>query len=153
MKVIKNNKQDFRILKDAKIYELPKCSFNLTARAKRFYKQIGSRLINTGHLKDLDLTLIEILAISLDTYYWATEAIASKNNEEMGSGYVQVFKTGASNITPELVVQKEAFAKIMQLSRSFGLSFKDRHQMAGLFGIDENPDQMKIEFDEFRKQV
>ena len=101
----------------------------MTERAKKIYRHFGKLLLATGRLSKLDLGNLVQLAVAWEKFLWAEKQMAEKNNVDFGSGYVQTFKSGATNITTEFSISEKAQDQILKLSKLFGLSMKDRHGM------------------------
>lgn len=106
---------------------------SLTDRGTKLYRHFGKLLVDTNKLTALDLPNLVQLAVAWDKFLWAEEAMAAKNNEEMGAGYMQTFKSGATNITTEFSISEKAQDQILKIGKLFGFSFKDRHGMLGFF--------------------
>ena len=115
----------------------------MTDRARKLYDYFGQKLVGTGRLTELDLPNLVQLAIAWDKFIWAEERMAQKNAQEMGAGYVQRFKSGATNITTEFSIAEKSQDQIIKLSKMFGLSFKDRHGMTGFFQ-EQDPNQTSM---------
>lgn len=120
----------------------------MSTRAKKLYKHFAGMLIKTGRLSEMDLPNIVQLAQAWDKWLWAEEAMNNLNSEKMGSGFKQVFKSGASNITTEFSIAKEAQNQILTISKLFGLSMKDRYGMLAFFE-KEDPNQLDL-FEQMR---
>ena len=112
-------------------------------RAQKIYVAICEKLLPTKKLTEVDLPNIVQLANAWDKYIWAEQAMMEKNSERMGSGYVQRFKSGATNITTEMSISEKAQDQIIKLSKMFGLSFKDRHSLSGFLG-EGDPNQTDL---------
>ena len=112
-------------------------------RAQKIYFALCEKLLPTKKLTEVDLPNVVQLANAWDKYIWAEQAMMEKNQVAMGSGYVQVFKTGATNITTEMSISEKAQDQIIKLSKMFGFSFKDRHAMASFLG-EGDPNQTDL---------
>ena len=115
----------------------------MTDRAKKIYRYWAQKLISTKRLTEIDLPNLVALANSWDQYLWSLEAMAEKNGERMGAGYMQKFKSGATNITTEYSIMEKSLDQITKLSKIFGLSFRDRHAIASFFD-DVDPNQTNL---------
>lgn len=99
---------------------------NLSSHAKRIYAEVGEALIIEKRLKQIDCYALAMLAVELEAWAWANKTINAMNRKKPGSGYKQVYQTGATNITTELVIREKAFKRILELSVKFGLTTRDR---------------------------
>jgi phage terminase small subunit len=70
------------------------------------------------------------LAQNASQHEFAIKQIQKKNREEMGSGFIQTFKTGASNITPEVTLKEKAEKTMLQVIKQFGLDPKSEKDLA-----------------------
>jgi len=116
---------------------------SMTPRARKLYEHFGAKLVQTGRLTELDLGYLVNLANAWDKYIWAEQEMARKNAEAPGAGYIQTFKSGATNITTEFSIAKEAQDQIMKISKQFGMGFRDRHSISGYLS-DSDPQQTSI---------
>ena len=120
----------------------PARQYRLDKEGKRWYKLIGTMLIETKKLALLDIPNLVLLANAWAQYSWASEQINIKNTEDMGTGFVQSYKTGATNITTEYKLRADAEDRILKISKLFGMSFKDRHSLTGFF--EDNSGQLDL---------
>jgi phage terminase small subunit len=141
----KSHQNDVVILSELPI---PSNWMNFDEMQKHIYNKIGSGLIKTGKLAELDVMSLVILSIEYYKYFKLHAKIMVLEEEEATSGLVQVFKTGASNVTGYVSAQNLALKNIMKLSRQFGLTIRDRKEI----GIMENTGQLSME-DEFFNNV
>jgi len=112
-------------------------------RSKKIYRHFGKMLMATGKLADLDVGNLVQLAVAWEKFIWAESEMARKNDVDFGSGYVQTFKAGATNITTEFSISEKAQDQILKLSKLFGLSMKDRHGMLEYLKPDD-PNQTSL---------
>lgn len=105
---------------------LPKPSFDLTESQKKFYHRYGKELQKAKKLKNRDSIALTMLAVSLDEYMQCEFKI-----REMGfiDGVVQVFKSGATNVSGYVSARSNAFKEVLRLSKSLGLSIRDRKEI------------------------
>lgn len=106
---------------DGLLKELPKAPSFLSPSAKRNYKELGEILISAQLLKEIHLKTLEIFATNYEQWKWSVKAIADKNKEKLGSGYMQVFSTGATNLTTELTIKRNAEKAMAENIASFGM--------------------------------
>lgn len=111
------------------LQELPRPPVYLTDEGKQHFKRWGQKLIGAKILKDQHLAALEILADSMGEFEWASREIKKKNEKKMGRGYVQVFNSGASQISAELSVKKNAIKTILQCLKQFGMDPKSEKEL------------------------
>jgi P27 family predicted phage terminase small subunit len=105
---------------------VPPTYWNCVGRVKKIYREIGEQLLQTKKLQSFDKYALLMLAEALDEYLTMTDLIQVKEKKERGSGYIQTFKNGTTNVTTEQVVREKAFKRILQVSAKFGLTIRDR---------------------------
>jgi len=125
--------------------EVPAAPKHLSAAAKKGYKMMGQWLCNADRLKTYFLPLLEIFAEAYAEWEWSCNEINRKNKHRMGSGYIQVFATGATNITGEMSVRKNAASAMWQCAKQFGLDPKSEKELKG--AIDNA--QTAFDFDSY----
>lgn len=128
---------------------LPSNWMNFDEMQKHIYYKIGNGLLKTGKLAELDIMSLSILTIEYYKYFKLHAKIMKLENEDATSGLVQVFKTGASNVTGYVSAQNLALKNIMKLSRQFGLTIRDRKEI----GIMESTGQLSMEDEFFNKAL
>lgn len=116
--------------------------FPLDTVSRRWYRFLGNLLIKSNRFTELDIPILYLLASNFSRWQWAYLEIAAKNNIKEGSGYIQVFDSGASQITPEYSLLQRSEKKILELSAKFGMTFKDRAAIAQFF--EENQEQLSM---------
>jgi phage terminase small subunit len=128
------------------LLEVPKPPIYLTDSAKKHYKFMGNVLAKNERLKETYLNALEIYAEAMAQFQFALERIKEKNKKEFGIGYIQTFKTGASNISVELTLKNNAEDTLLKCFKIFGLDPKSDKELKG--SID--PGQTSL-FDELMK--
>jgi P27 family predicted phage terminase small subunit len=116
--------------------KLPAPPSYLSASAAKHYKKMGESLIKADRLKETFLPGLEIFAVNMAQFEHANKEIERKNKKAMGAGYIQTFKNGTANISPEVTLRNAAEKTLFQCLKQFGLdprSEKDLRQPA------ENP--------------
>ena len=111
------------------LLKCPKPPIYLSDNAKKYYLQMGNLLARLDKLKPIYLNALEIYADSMDQYQWAVISIKNQNKEKNGSGYIQVFKTGAKNISVELSIKNDAISKLIKCFSLFGLDPKSEKDL------------------------
>lgn len=101
----------------------------MSDKARKIYRHFGKVLLTTGRLSNLDLGNLVQLAVAWEKFLWAESEMAKKNDDEFGSGFIQKYSSGATNITTEFSISEKSQDQILKLSKLFGLSMKDRHGM------------------------
>jgi phage terminase small subunit len=151
-------KANMRVVQDGEVVEVnknlyviltslpaPDKKFNLTDDQKYWYKFFGKQLVESKKLTKPDLVHLHRLAKSVDYYIQAENHI-----DKLGyyDGLVQVFKTGATNVSAHVTLRDKMLADIDSLSSHFGFSFKDRSKLKEQ---TTNPGQLDI-WAEYSKQ-
>lgn len=108
---------------------LPAARKHLSTEGKKNFKRHGDALIKAGRLRETHLLLLEVLAEASAQFEWACNAINKKNKEAFGTGYIQTYKTGATNITTEMAVRNDAADTILKCAKQFGLDPKSEKEL------------------------
>jgi phage terminase small subunit len=152
MKIAHQNKKatlrNDRVKPDSeKLDKLPRPAnwFECNERVKIIYRDIGKKLLEMRGMREFDSYALLMLATALDQYVYATREINRRENQEPGTGYIQTFLTGASNVSVEVTLRDRAFKQIIELASKFGLTLRDRMQMKT---PQVDPDQIPL-FDMF----
>lgn len=124
--------------------ELPAPPSYLGPKAKAHFKRFGKILITSKILKRLHLGALEILAENFEQWEWAVREIRRKNRNREASGYVQVYKSGAQNISVELTIKRDAEKGIMQCFKQFGLDPKSEKDLKNV--VDPNQGDLFEQF-------
>jgi phage terminase small subunit len=128
------------------LIEVPKPPVYLTDSAKKHYKFMGNVLAKNERLKETYLNALEIYAEAMAQFQFSLERIKEKNKKEFGTGYIQTFKTGASNISVELTLKNNAEDTLLKCFKIFGLDPKSDKELKGT----GDPGQTSL-FDELMK--
>lgn len=144
MKVIKIDKGSEFIKK------LPAPNKKLGIRAKYHYNRIGKILISADKLKRIHLMVLEVVACEFEIWEWAMDEMKRKNKREIGSGYIQTFSSGATNITTEMGIKNTAYKNIIIASKQFGLDPKSEKELTGI--VDPNQGDLWNGFNQMKKQ-
>lgn len=104
-----------------KLTKLPSPPRHLDQFEKKYYKEIGKSLITAGVLKKIHLIALEVLATNRAMWIFSVQEISKKNKEKYGSGYVQTYSTGATNITTELAMKSKAEKIMLENLALFGM--------------------------------
>ena len=123
MKVIGINKNTDLVL------GVPKPPVYLDDCAKVHFKRFAKILINSSQLKKIHLPALELMAENFAQWEWAVREIKIKNKEKSGSGYKQVFKSKAENISVELTIKRDAEKAIMQCFKQFGIDPRSEKEL------------------------
>lgn len=129
------------------LLKIEKVPIHLSTDAKKEFKRMGNLLAQAQRLKAYHLGTLEIWADAYAQWQWAIEAIKVKNAKKPGSGFVQKFAGGASNITGEMSVKKDAVNTMFQCCKLFGLDPKSDKDLKAV-----DPNQGNL-FDELRKAI
>lgn len=107
----------------------PKPPTYLSSKAKKHYYNLAKILIAAGVLKERHLPTLEILADSKAQYEFALREINRKNKEKRGTGFIQTFKSNASQISAEITLKEKAVKSMIQCIRLFGLDPKSEKEL------------------------
>ncbi|WKW47281.1 P27 family phage terminase small subunit [Myroides sp. JBRI-B21084] len=119
----------------------------LSNPAKKHYKTMGEKLVELNRLKKVYLNALEIFAEAMAQFEFATKQIHAKNREEFGTGYIQTYRTKATNISTEVVLRNDAASTLLKCFKQFGLDPRSERELKGV----ENVGQLDI-FTEFFKE-
>lgn len=120
----------------------------LSASAKNHYKTMAEILIKADRLTEIYLPALEVFADAMAQFEWAIKAINRKNRIENGSGFIQTYESGATNISTELVVKREAEATLFKCFKQFGMEPRSEKELKE----DKNPNQLDL-FETFLSQT
>lgn len=109
--------------------KLPSPPSYLSTSGKRHYKEMGMRLIKIKRLKETFLPALEIYAEAMAQFEFAIREIKSKNRDDFGTGYIQVFRTGAANVTAEVSLKNNAEATLLKCFKQFGLDPRSEKEL------------------------
>lgn len=101
----------------------------LTDSAKKHYKFMGNILAKNDRLKETYLNALEIYAEAMAQFQFALEKMKEKNKDKFGTGYIQTFSSGASNISAELTLKKHAEDTLFKCFKVFGLDPKSEKEL------------------------
>lgn len=101
----------------------------LTDSAKKHYKFMGNVLAKNDRLKEIYLNGLEIYAEAMAQFQFANERIKEKNKDKYGTGYIQTFASGASNISTELSLRNNAADTLFKCFKTFGLDPKSDKEL------------------------
>ena len=107
----------------------PKAPTYLENRAKRHFERIAKLLIASEQLKRIHLPALEIFAENFSQWEWAVREIRRKNKKKPGSGYKQIYKSNAENISVELTIKRDAEKAIMQCFKQFGIDPRSEKEL------------------------
>ena len=148
MEVVSNNKgKVVNLEQDDFLKEAPAPPTYLTSVGKKYFSRNAEILIKAKRLKTLHVEALVILADNLAQKEWAIRAIAKRNAKKKGSGYIQKYATGATNITTELVVRRDAEKRIMECLTLFGMDPKSDKALGS-----NTTGQLSL-FEELQKQM
>jgi P27 family predicted phage terminase small subunit len=128
------------------LMKCPNPPLYLSESAKKHFRKMGGILASNQKLKTIHLNALEVYADSMDQFEWAANAMKVRNKKEPGSGYIQVFKTGAKNISVELTIKNDSINKLMKCFSIFGLDPKSEKELKD----SANPNQTSL-FEELMK--
>ena len=96
----------------------------LNDEAKKYYKQICTHLEGVNALEEIDSFGLSMMAHSLALYKQAADKIS---DPEIGA--VQVYPTGAQQVSAWFTVMKTSLDYFLKYSQRFGMTPKDRELM------------------------
>lgn len=130
------------------LVEVPTPPKHLIGEAAKGYTNMGNILCRAGRLKEMFLPALEGWGDAYAQFVWACTEINRLNRKKMGSGYRQVYTTGAVNVSAEMVIRDRALDTMLKISKLFGLDPKSEKELKGL--LDDS--QTKMDFgDDFNK--
>lgn len=115
---------------------LPTPPAYLSSLAKKHYKIMAGYLIKLNRLKEIFLPALEIYSEAMAQFEFASKQIKKKNSEDLGVGYIQKFRSGATNISTEVILKNNAESTLLKCFKQFGLEPKSDKELNGL--IDPN---------------
>ena len=129
--------------KIATLKRIPKPSFELTAEAKRTFRQVVKIMIDEDVATALDVYAITNFA------FWYHQLIEA-NNKIMATGMVQTYKSGATAISGFFTAASKCDAIVQQYMKSLGLTPKHRELIAAFNDIeaDKEEDPLALLFEE-----
>ena len=122
------------------IKKLPTSPRWFCAIAKKNYLRMGKVLISSNILKSRHIPTLEILAVEMAQFEFAVKAINTANRKKKGSGYIQIFSTGAKNISVEVSLKEKAEKQMFLCLRRFGLDPKSEKEL----DASEDPNQTNL---------
>ena len=126
--------------------QVPKPPVYLSDAAKEHYKLMAKKLIKVERLKETYLSALEIYAEAMSQWEFANRRIREMNKKDLGSGYIQTYSTGATNITTEMSIRDKSIKILFDCFKQFGL---DPSSDKGL-KQEGNPNQLNA-FDQLEK--
>lgn len=144
MEMIHKKEISFQPDKIENLTTVPDPPSYLSAPAKKHYKTMGEKLIEINRLKNVYLNALEIFAEAMAQFEFATKQIHVKNKEEFGTGYIQTYRTKATNISTEVVLRNDAAATLLKCFKQFGMDPRSERELKGV----ENVGQLDI-FEQF----
>lgn len=111
---------------------VPKPPVYLSKNAKKHFLMMGQLLAKKERLKDIYLPALEIYGSAMDQFEFACKEINRKNALSAGTGFIQTYKTGATNISTEIVLRNDASSTLLKCFRQFGLDPKSESELKGL---------------------
>ena len=114
--------------------------FKLNSDPKFYYKSFGPALIDTKKLAKVDLIHLHKLAVAV---YIFQEAVKAMNEKGYDGGIIQTFSSKVQQISPHITAQEKANKVINDVSKHFGMSFKNRYDLKTITPVDD-PAQTKI---------
>lgn len=126
MQIIKSETKTIQLQKpEQPISSVAPKYLSLSTGAKKIYSQLVEKIGEKMKLSRLHEDVIGMLAVEIDTWVWANSEIQRKNKSNSGSGYIQKFASGATNITTEMSIRNQALKNVGMLSKKFGLTVRD----------------------------
>ena len=127
--------------------ELPKpdSKMKLSASQKYWWFYFGLEFVKTNQFSKLDLTHLQKAAFWMDA---RCKAIHFANKGGYIGGLVQVFASGATNVSAHVSMIEKADKHLDEVSSHFGLSIKDRQKLK----VKEVDDKQLSLFEKFLNQ-
>ena len=151
MKVIKlkqKEKQKKELYNMLSYVPKPSARYNLTTSQKYWWNWFARELIKTGKFAKLDQMHLAKAAYWLDV---KNQSIKKQNdlnqkNPKTLPGYVQVYVSGATNVSPWVTLVEKADKHLDEISSHFGLSIRDRNRLKEPPVVDENQTDLFKDF-------
>lgn len=124
--------------------EIPKPPAYLDSRAKSHFKKLAKTMISSELLKRIHEPALAVMAENFSQWEWAIREIRRKNRKKEGSGYRQLYNSGAENISVELTIKRDAEKAIMQCFKQFGLDPKSEKDLKAT--VDPNQGDLFEQF-------
>jgi P27 family predicted phage terminase small subunit len=109
--------------------KVPKPPVYMTDEGKKHYEKIGSVLAKNDLLKEKYLQALEVISEAMAQWEFALREIKKANKEKLGSGYVQKFASGASNVSVYVTLKDKAEDSILKAAKVFGLDPKSEKEL------------------------
>lgn len=109
--------------------ELPAAPKYFSREQKKHWLESGQILVRAGLMKEKFVAALELFAVAKAQFEWAIIEINKKNKIDPGKGYIQTYKTGATNITTEMVVRNDAQDNMIKCLKMFGLDPKSEKDL------------------------
>jgi len=113
------------------------------------FNKIVKMLKNAGLFSEKYRHGIESLAYNYNQFKDAIIEINRKNEKEQGSGYKQIFESGAENISVEMSIKRDAEKSIYPLLRQFGLDPKSEKDIKSI--IEDGSEDAFENFSKLKK--
>ena len=123
------------------LLKCPKPPIYLTDEAKVHYKAMGAILAKNDRLKELYLTALEVYADAMAQWEFAIKEIKKANSEKFGTGYIQKFSSGASNVSVYVTLKDKAEDSLFKCFKQFGLDPKSEKDLKA---ETTDPNQMSL---------
>lgn len=111
------------------LLEVPPPRQHLSTEAKAGYRWMGTMLCQAQRMKSYYVPTLEVFGDAYAQWQWAVAEIKRKNKMAPGSGYVQYFGNGTSNITGAMTVKKQAVDQMLHCCKLFGLDPKSEKEL------------------------
>jgi len=129
--------------------KIPKPPTYLSNSGKKHYKKMALKLIKLKRLKEVFLNALEIYAEAMATWEWAARERKEKNKEEPGSGYIQTYRTGATNLSTELILMRDSEKTLFKCFKQFGIDPRSEKELNST--VDPNQGDLFAEFGKLKK--
>ena len=118
----------------------PEAAMKLNAAQKKWWYWFGCEFVKTNQFTKLDLVHLQNAAVSMDIRCKMINQINILNKEDEAgvAGFVQKFKTGATNVSGYQTMYEKATKQLDDVSAHFGLSIKDRGRLKDIEIADDN---------------
>ena len=126
--------------------EIPQPPEHLSKDAQAKFTEIATMLVKAGRLKEFHIPALYVMADNFAQWDWACKEIERKNEASPGSGYKQIYHTGAENISVELTIKRDAEKALMQFFKQFGIDPKSEKDLKA-----EKPEDKESFFEKFQK--
>lgn len=134
-----------KAVKVVSLSSMPQPAAWLEDDARVYYRQICKHLQEAGALHDIDSIMVSMCANALFQYARLAIILNRPSRKGRAGGVIQVFKTGARQVSPEFTALKEFAKQYQDFSKLLGLDPKSRE---ALLAFTQEPEEERDPLDD-----